>query len=973
VPIPTTIVATLSDTSLTGPAGLAFDAARTRLLVARPVANTVAWSDVSAATPVFATVGAFGTNPAMAGFSAPVAIAVDAAGYLFVLDSGNNEIDGYQLAAGGGSYTYDSTLLGGARSSFAGQTLAQATDVALSGGVLYILDAGNTRVVSVNLANATATVAVTDSSWSQPSGLAVTAGGTLFVADTFNHRVRRYAAGGGTPSTIGSYGTGTGQLRLPRALAVDSAGNLFVADSGNNRVQVFDTTGASVGVIGSSAMFGAIKGLAFDAAGLLYVSDSARHAIYVFGSAPAGPIIRVAATPLDYGSVGVGYAFDRPLAIHNDGSAPLAVSNIVSSNSRFIPVQATVQVPAGAMRNVLVRFAPSASGSETGTLTLTSNSTSGPTTGIVVRGTGITPALVDAVLVLDRSGSMWANIGTQSKMAALQSASKLFVDLARAGLGDRIGIVDFDHVATTDMALTPVTDVAPSSRTAARNAIDVLAPRGLTSIGGGLEQARAAFNAAGGTGRKALLLVTDGIENTPPFVKGGAPSDPRVDLTLYSGITMYTVGLGLGVEVDLGVLTSLASTFRGSFYLTEDQWLTLPKFFIEIFADTIDEFVTLDPEFELNGPLPVEIDVNLGRVDTGFTFALFWQDRTLALDFRLVTPAGTTIDAAVASAHPSVRYSGGSGYAFYRATLPLVSALGGAWDGTWKLLVSAPLAAGTKARFGMTALVSSNLGITCGLERDSDSTGESVTFEARLSEYGLAIEPDAISLEVDAPAYSRGDLLAGVKVRTPVDAPADYGPPALRERLTWGIQHDPRFRERRLQKLQVTTARDGDAVVLGAVLPQVALEGSYHYRFVAEIDRGGLRLRRECAHSFAALAYPAAETTDIALVKQGTSRGRTRYQLMITPRDIVGNLIGPGLDADLRVTADRASMGRVKDGGDGTYAVELSVPQGREKAVRVRAEIRQRVLEWTWRDLTAEPRRNGGKQPLDPPRTWPRS
>lgn len=966
--LPTTIVSTLSDPLLAGAAGLTYDAGRSRLFAARPVGNTIAWSDLTAATPVFATLGAYGTSPAASGFSAPVAVAVDSSGNLFVLDSGNNELDGYQFAAGG--YSYDAALLGGARSSFAGKVLAQPTDLALRGSTLYILDAGNTRVVSVDLTAATSTVAITDTTWSQAWGLAVNAAGATFVADTFNHRILKYPPGGGAPATIGAYGTAAGKLRLPRALLLDATGNLFVADSGNQRVQVFDAAGASIGVIGSSTIFGTIKGLAFDAAGRLYVSDSSHNAVYVFGAAPVGPIIRLASTVLECGTVGVGYAFDRPVAVYNDGALPLHVSSVVSSNSRFVSGQPVFQVPAGGVTQTVVRFAPTAPGFETGTLTFTSDSSTGPTAGLITRGTGVAPALVDAVLVLDRSGSMWSSIGTQSKMTALQSAAKLFADLARAGLGDRIGVVDFDNIATTNLALTPVTDTPPSSRTAAKTAIDAIAPRGWTSIGGGLEKARVAFTAAGGTARKALVLVTDGIENESPYVKGGTPADPRVDLALYSGITMYTVGLGLGVEVDLGVLTSLASTFRGSFYLTEDQWLALPKFFVEIFADTIDEFVTLDPEFELNGPTPVEIGINLGRPDTGFTFAVFWQDRQLALDFRIVTPAGATIDPTVIPMHPEIRFGRGPGYAFYRAIVPLAPSLGGAWDGTWKLVVSAPLAAGAKAKFALTGLVSSNLGITCGLQRDSDSTGEPVTFEARLSEYGLPIEPDSVWLELDAPAYSRGDLLASVTARERVDVSKDYSTDALRDRLAWGVQHDPRFRERRKQRLKVN-AEDVDAVVLRSVLPQASLEGSYHYRFVAEIERGGLRLRRECAHSFAALAYPAKETTEIQLTTQASTATRTRYQLSVRPKDTVGNLLGPGLADDLSITGTGTLVGKITDLGDGTYVVQLTVVRGRERGAEIKIESRQRTLHWKWDELHRESKRPTKRLPAVPPATWP--
>ena len=297
----------------------------------------------------------------MEGLSAPAAIAVDGTGHLYILDSGNNEVDRYQVSAGD-TYSYDIGFLGGARSALAGTSLAQPTDLALRGTNLYVLDAANTRVVRIDLVAGTAVVAVSDPSWSQASGIAADSAGSIYVADTFNHRIRKYASGGAA-ATIGTYGTGTGQLRLPRALALDGADNLFVADSGNHRVQVFDPAGTSVSVIGSSSVFGSIKGLALDPADRLYVSDGARNVVYVFAAAAAGPIIRIGTPVLECGSVGVGYAYDRPLAVHNDGSSDLTVTGIVSTSSRFIPRQATpFQIPAGGVKHVLVRFAPTAAG-----------------------------------------------------------------------------------------------------------------------------------------------------------------------------------------------------------------------------------------------------------------------------------------------------------------------------------------------------------------------------------------------------------------------------------------------------------------------------------------------------------------------------------------------------------------------------------------------------------------------------------
>jgi DNA-binding beta-propeller fold protein YncE len=951
MPLPTFIARTLNGADLADPSGLAVDSGANRLVVARPIANELVWTGLAGA-PAFSVIGFFGNNAMAEGFSAPIAVVVQAGGHLIVLDSGNAELDRYQYSAANGTYTYDSAFLGGSRSTFDGSALSQATALTLSGALLYILDAGSARILRLDLSTNVAATVVSNATWSQPSGIAVDANANIFVADTFNHRVLKYVPAVAAPQIIGGQGTATGKFRNPRGLAVDAAGNLFVADSGNQRVQVFDSNAAFIAEIGSASTFGSIRGLAFDNAGNLYVSDASQQSVYVFGTVAAGPILSLDTTLRDFGSVGVGYALDREITVSNNGSAILNITGATVDNSAFAPGPTPLQVPVGGSAPFIARFFPTTAGFQSGVLALTSDSTTGANAGVVLRGTGIMPALVDACLVVDRSGSMIQSAGTQPKMNALKTASKLFVDLARADQGDRIGVVDFDDVATLDMALTPVTDSGPNSRAAARSAIDALQPRGATSIGGGMEQARGSF-AAAGSARKAMLVVTDGMENTGPFVKGGQPTDPHIDLNQYAGITIYTVGLGLGSEVDLGVLASLASTFRGSFYLTENRWLTLPKFFIEIFSDTIDEFVTLDPEFELDGPNPWETDIDLGTPDHIVTIAVYWQNPAVALRLELVAPNGRVLTAASPTVDPRIRFVSAPGYSFFRFPLPLSAALGRAWAGRWRVRASAPLPVGQRMAFGLSAIVASSLGIECGLIANGDATGQAPSVEVRVTERGQLIRPDAISVRVDAPVYSRGDLLASVHPPRKQKVPPDYGDAAIRDQLAWAVAHDKRFGERRTREIDPIIVKSPSGPVIRAQLPVAAMEGVYHYRVIIHCQRGGLSLRRECAHSFIALAYPDGGRTETHAKKTDKTN---EFEVRFVPRDGLGNLLGPGLASQMKATVTKASAGPVRDAGDGSYVLALSIPEGGEAKVTLTIRLRDITLRWKWPELFGEHR-----------------
>jgi hypothetical protein len=78
-----------------------------------------------------------------------------------------------------------------------------------------------------------------------PSGVAVDSSGNLYIADTYNHVIRKVSggiittvAGSGTP---GEYGDGisatSALLNWPYGVAIDTSGNLYIADDENGRIR----------------------------------------------------------------------------------------------------------------------------------------------------------------------------------------------------------------------------------------------------------------------------------------------------------------------------------------------------------------------------------------------------------------------------------------------------------------------------------------------------------------------------------------------------------------------------------------------------------------------------------------------------------------------------------------------------------------------------------------------------------------
>jgi sugar lactone lactonase YvrE len=141
----------------------------------------------------------------------------------------------------------------------------------------------------------------TSSRLSFPNGIVADKNGNLFIADSWNNRIRKISsdgiittvAGNGTAGFGGDGGPATSaQLWYPLGVAVDPAGNLFIADSHNNRIRRVSSDGTITTVAGSgtfgfsgdggppaSAQLDYPSAIAIDSKGNLFIADSGNNRI----------------------------------------------------------------------------------------------------------------------------------------------------------------------------------------------------------------------------------------------------------------------------------------------------------------------------------------------------------------------------------------------------------------------------------------------------------------------------------------------------------------------------------------------------------------------------------------------------------------------------------------------------------------------------------------------------------------------
>jgi serine/threonine protein kinase, bacterial len=202
-------------------------------------------------------------------FSSPGGIARDAEGTLYVADEGNHVIR--KITRQG----VVSTLAGTGQSGFADGPAGQAqfagpTSVAVDAALnVYVADALNGRVRKITPQGMVSTYAggtcapvigSTDCipELSLPGGIAVAGDGTVYVADTGNHRIRRITRPNDLLTVAGTVTAGytdgpaaSARFSGPRAVAVDGAGNVYIADTGNYRIRLLTPEGTVMTLAGS--------------------------------------------------------------------------------------------------------------------------------------------------------------------------------------------------------------------------------------------------------------------------------------------------------------------------------------------------------------------------------------------------------------------------------------------------------------------------------------------------------------------------------------------------------------------------------------------------------------------------------------------------------------------------------------------------------------------------------------------------
>jgi sugar lactone lactonase YvrE len=372
---PHVAVSPASWTSPTQPITLTYDgstAVGTTVTVSAKIASVSIGSATTSTAfayvvSTFAGTGAAGSTNGTnlsATFNGPVGLTLDTSGNLIVSERSGDDV---RKISGGIVSTVSGT---GALGSLDGPALTATYNIpnALAFdavGNLYVADIYNDKIRKLSTAGIVTTYAGTgapgamngaaaSATFFQPQGLAIDAGGDLFIADLGNNAIREISAAGIVSTFAGSGAVGsmdgpaaTATFNMPSGIAVDSAGTVYVTDTSNHKIRkiaggVVSTlagTGATSPVVngpGATATFFHPQGIAVDAAGDLLVSDQFNNLIRKI--TPAGVVSTVAGTGSAGSMDGPGFSatLNQPTGIVVSPSGMIYVADYANNKIRVI-------------------------------------------------------------------------------------------------------------------------------------------------------------------------------------------------------------------------------------------------------------------------------------------------------------------------------------------------------------------------------------------------------------------------------------------------------------------------------------------------------------------------------------------------------------------------------------------------------------------------------------------------------------
>jgi sugar lactone lactonase YvrE len=365
-----------------------------------------------------------------------------------------------------------------------------------------------------------------------PYGVAADGPGNVFIADTYNCRIREVSVATGVISTVAGTGscayTGDGPateeaVNNPQGIRADANDNLFIADTNNQRLRWVSAGGvmttfagiANAGYFGdggvaTSAELYYPSGISEDSSGNFLVADQYNFRIRGISAFAA---LSTAPGSLNFGLTSVG-STSPPESLTISAVGPLTISDISVTGPYSEVDDCPASMPNGTTCTMYVYFTPTGSGNATGTVTMSTNGFFNPASTISLTGLGTAISITGAPV----------NFGNQLVKTA--SAVKTVTVTNTGTTAITMGTISLSE--TTDFAIASNTCPASGSK---------LNGGANCSIG-------VTFTPASTGAKKGAVLINDSDPTSPQLAGLSGTGISNVSLSPTS-VTFATTAIGV--------------------------------------------------------------------------------------------------------------------------------------------------------------------------------------------------------------------------------------------------------------------------------------------------------------------------------------------------------------------------------------------------------------------------------------------
>ncbi|GEP46085.1 choice-of-anchor D domain-containing protein [Brevifollis gellanilyticus] len=325
-----------------------------------------------------------GTGTA-ARFNRPAGVAVDSAGNLFVADRSNHVIRKISKTGVVTTFAGQTGAWGHADGTGSAARFNEPSGLVMgSGGVLYVTELQNQVIRKVTSAGVVTTLAgkagvagPTDGTgeaarFYRPAGMALAADGSLLVADSGSHTLRKVTMAGVVTTLAGLAGvngTADGSLanarfRYPEGIARAADGTLYITDSGNCTIRKITPAGVVSTLAGKAGTYGAVDGTGtmaeFDYPtslivrpnGVLWVADYYNGAIrQVTQAGEVTTVMGVMGQWFNVDGVGTAARLSGPHCMTADAAGTIYITDVGNHNVRKATAVLMVTTVAGQAEN----------------------------------------------------------------------------------------------------------------------------------------------------------------------------------------------------------------------------------------------------------------------------------------------------------------------------------------------------------------------------------------------------------------------------------------------------------------------------------------------------------------------------------------------------------------------------------------------------------------------------------------------